>query len=117
MGNDDTGKGGGNHQKQKPGNPLEPDGKDAGFEVGLLDGRHSVHLCEVLLRLFLNDVDSIVDGNDTDQTVFLIDYRNGKQVVFFDQLTYILLVGVRGCADDRRVHYVGYHNILALRRH
>ena len=81
--------------------------KDAGLQVGLLGRRHSSHLFEVLRSLFFHDVDRVVDGDDTDQTVFFVHHGKGGQVVLVEELDDILPV-IRGLGFDD----VGVHDVL-----
>ena len=107
MGQDHARKGSRQHQDQQPRHTGLPRGEHAGTQIGLVGGQHSRHLFEVLGGGFLDDVHSVVDGDDTHQPLFQIHDGHGQEVVFTQRLSHVLLV-IGGLGP----HHVGVHDIL-----
>src|SRR5699024_4020530 len=67
----------------------------ARFKVRLVGRGDGVDIRNIFRRLFGNDVQSVVDGDDTDEPVFLVNNGNGKQVVLGEVVRNFLFVGER----------------------
>ena len=81
--------------------------KDPGLQVGLVTGHHRAHLLEVLGVLLLDDVDDVVNGDDTHQAVLMVHDGDGEQVVPAEEVGDHLLVVGGGNRDEVRVHQIG----------
>ena len=103
-GDDGTGKGGGDHQEEQPGHSLLVGLHDAGLEIGLVGRQDRGHLFDILCSLFFQDIDNVIDGDDTDHTVLLVDNGHGREVVFLESPCGFLLVGQGIDTDDIVVH-------------
>ena len=108
MGGDHAGEGGGKHQNQQPGDTLLGVGPDAGAEVGggIVVGQNSCHLLHILGALIGQDVDSVVDGDDTDEHTLVVQNRHRGEVVALHLAGHILLVIRDLHGDDIVVHDV-----------
>ena len=53
---------------------------------------HAAQRLDVLLRLLLDHVDDVVEGDDADQPVVVVDHRRRHQVVALEQARHLLLV-------------------------
>ena len=80
-GDDLAGKGGGDHQQQQPRNTGFEGVKGTGAEVGLVRRQHSRHLFHILRGLFLQNVDGVIDGDDTHQAIFCVHHGEGQKVI------------------------------------
>ena len=54
--------------------------------------RDAAQRLDVLLRLLLDHVDDVVEGDHADQPVALVDHRGGDQIVALEQARHVLLV-------------------------
>ena len=104
---DHAGKGGRQHQDQQPRHTGFPRVEYTGAEIGLVGGQHSGHLLEVLGGLLLDNVHSVVDGDDTHQPLLQIHNGHGEEVVLAQRLSHVLLI-VGGLGP----HHVRIHDIL-----
>ena len=53
---------------------------------------HAAERLDVLLRLLLDDVDDVVEGDDADQAVVVVHHRRRDQVVALEQARHLFLV-------------------------
>ena len=98
---------GGQHQHHQPRQSRPPRGEHAGAEIRLVRGQHSRHLLEVLRCLLLDNVHSVIDGDDTHQPLFQIHNGHGEEVVLAQSLRHVLLI-VRGLGP----HHVRVHDLF-----
>ena len=101
---DHSGKGSGEHQQKQPRDAAYHRLPHAGAEVRLVRRVDTGHMLEVLGSLLLDDVDSIVDGNDTHQPVFVIHDWHGQKVVFAKALGHVFPVLHGGGGNDIGLH-------------
>ena len=66
----------------------------------MLGREHSRHLFHILRRLVLHDVHGVVEGDDTDKTVFRVDHRQCQKVVLREHLCDLLLIVQRAHGND-----------------
>ena len=59
---------------------------------------------DILIVLFIDDIDDIIDGNDTQNRTLTGDDRNRLQIVFGYNLGNLLLVYFRFYGNDLIVH-------------
>ena len=109
MGGDHAGKGGGQHQNHQPGNALLGVGPDAGAKVGggLVVGENGRHFLHIFSGFFGQDVDGVIDGDDTHEHPFVVQDRHGGEVVALHLTGDELLVVVDVHRDDVVVHDLG----------
>ena len=83
VGGDHAGEGCREHQDQQPGDTLLGVGPDAGAKVGggIVVGQNSRHLLHILGALVGQDVDRIVDGDDTHEHPLVVHNGHGGKVV------------------------------------
>ena len=105
-GDDHAGEGGGDHQKQKPGDALLEQVPDGGAAVGLFRGGHTAHDLNVLSRFLLHDVHGVVEGDNAHHAVFVVHNGEGQKVVFGKHPCHLFLVGEGGDGDDMGLHNV-----------
>src|SRR5699024_4937060 len=98
---------GAEHEEHQPRYAALPHLNHAGARIRFVRGGDTGHEVEVLRGLFLQDVYDVVNGDDTDQTVFLVHHRDGEQVVVRDALGGLAAVIGRAHKDD-----VGVHDVL-----
>ena len=98
-----------NHQNHQPRQAVFRQRQHAGLQIRVVRRQHGRHLFEVLGVFLFDDVHDIVDRDDADHAVFMIDHRNGQQVVFAHCVGDELLV-VRGAHGD----YLRVHQLLDL---
>ena len=67
---------------------------------------HSRHLLKVLCGLFFHYIHSIVNGDNTYQSVFMVDHRKREQIIFVKQIRYFLLIICSNGLYDICVHNV-----------
>ena len=104
-GNDRAGEGGRNHQEQKPRHSVLVGVKDSRPEIALVGGNDSCHLLDILRGLFLDDIDDVVDGDDTDHTVLVVHDGHSRKVVFLESAGRFFLVGKGVDTDDVLIHH------------
>ena len=76
-------------------------------EIRHVEGFHAAELLGVLGRLFLDDVDDIVDGHDALHLAVLVDDGDDVEVVLGEEPRDRLLIHLVGDADDVRGHDLG----------
>ncbi|VUX07992.1 Uncharacterised protein [Faecalibacterium prausnitzii] len=108
MGRDHAGEGSREHQDEQPGDTLLGVGPDAGAEVGggIVVGQNSCHLLHIFGALIGQDVDRVVDGDDTDEHALVVQNRHRSEVVALHLAGHILLVIRDLHGDDIVVHDV-----------
>ena len=94
----------GNHEKKQPWHALSVCLEDTDLEIRLVGRDDSGHLFDILGGLFFQNVDYVIDGDNTDETVLVIDNGHGGKVVFLEHLRRFFLVGKRVNTDDVVVH-------------
>ena len=103
---DHAGEGGRNHQEQQPRRAVFVQFPHRLFKIRLVRRAHSVHLGNIFAGLVLHDRDSVVNRDDTDQSLLVVHNGNGQVAVLLEHLGDVLLVGGRADADDIVVHHV-----------
>ena len=83
-----------------------PDGPVEIFPVRSVDD--SAHTLDILGRLFFDDFEDVVDGNNTDKSEFIVYYRDCQITVSGEQVGYFLLVVVYMSYDRVVMHQFGY---------
>ena len=68
-------------------------------QIRFVGRRDSGHLFDIFRRLFLQDVDDVVDGDDADESVFLVDDGHAQKVVVFNDFGHFFLV-IHGPDED-----------------
>ena len=108
VGRDHAGEGSREHQDEQPGDTLLGVGPDAGAEVGggIVVGQNSCHLLHILGALIGQDVDGVVDGDDTDEHALVVQNRHRGEVVALHLAGHILLIIRDLHGDDIVVHDV-----------
>ena len=101
---DRAGEGRGDHEEKQPGHPFSVRLEDTDTEVRLVGRDDSSHLFDILRRLFFEDIDDVIDGDDSDETVLVVDNRHGGEVVLLEHIRRLFLVGKGIDADDVVVH-------------
>ena len=81
-----------NHKEQQPRKAGFPSFKNRGFKVCFLRREHSVHLLNILVVFLLDDINSVIDRDDTNQTAFHINNGKCKEVILIKQLSCKFLV-------------------------
>ena len=75
--------------------------QDGCIEVVLVcvidDTSHTLH---ILCVLFFDYVEDIVESDDSDQSVFIINYRYRDKTVFLKKFRSLFLVIIDVCEDD-----------------
>ena len=109
MGGDHAGKGSGQHQNQQPRDALLGVGPHAGAKVGggIVIRENGGHLLHILGALVGQNVDCIVDGDDTHEHALVVQNRHGGKVVALHLTGHILLVIRDLHGDHIVVHDVG----------
>ena len=83
---------------------------------GTLRGSKKSHLFHILCSLFVDDVNDIVDGDDTYESVLLVNNGNRQKVVFLCNGRNLFTV--IGCFNKNKLlvvtHDVGYKSILII---
>ena len=92
------------HEEQKPRNTLLPCLKSVRLHIRLIGRQDSCHLFDILRNLFLQDIDNVIDGDDTDETTFIINDRHCRKVVFLEHSGNFFLVGHRICRYHIFIH-------------
>ena len=97
-------------RRQDAGERVDEEPRDAGAgdverRVGDLRVAGAGEAADVLLRLCLDDVHDVVDGEDADEAAALVDHRGGEEVVALEDARRLLLVlggedGVRLALHD-----------------
>ena len=113
---DHAGEGGGDHQEQQPRRTAFVQIPHRLFKVGLIRRADSVHLGDIFAGLVLHNRDSVVDGDDTDQTLLVVHNGNRQVAVLLEHLGDVLLVGGGGNADDVVIHHVADDLVLRVLR-
>ena len=67
----------------------------ARFEIRFVGRRDRVDEGNIFRRLFGDDVERVVYGDDADEQVFLIDDGNGQKIVFGERIRHFFLIGQR----------------------
>ena len=78
--------------------------KSGSSQVGIIAGRNTSHFFKVLGVLILDDVYGVIDGDDTDDTVFAIHDRHGKHIVPAEHLGDLFLIVVGVNVDGVDIH-------------
>ena len=94
MGGDHAGKGSGQHQNQQPRDALLGVGPHAGAKVGggIVIRENSSHLLHILGALVGQNVNSIVDGDDTHEHALVVQNGHGGKVVALHLTGHKLLI-------------------------
>ena len=79
----------------------------ARFQIRFVGRRDRVDEGYIFRRLFGNDVERVVYGDDAYEQVFLIDDGNGQKIVFGKRVRNVFLVG-----QGIRVHEIVLHEIF-----
>ena len=106
MGGDHAGKSGGQHQDQQPRDALLGVGPDAGAEVGgcIVVRQNSSHLLHILGALVGQNVDCIVDGDDTHEHTLVVQNRHCGKVVALHLTGHVLLIVGHFHSDHVIIH-------------
>ena len=110
MGGDHAGKGCRKHQNQQPGDTLFGVSPDAGAKIsrGIVVRQNSRHLLHILGGLVGQDIDRIVDGDDTHEHALVVHNGHGGKVVALHLTGHILLVIRDFHRDHVVVHDLGH---------
>ena len=92
------------HQEQQPGHSVLVSVQNSRPEVALVGRNDSRHLFDILGGLFLDDIDYVVDGDDTDHTVLVVHHGHCRKVVFLENAGRFFLVGKGIDTDDIVIH-------------
>ena len=112
-----AGEGCAEHQEQQPGDTAFVNIQHGLLEIWLIAGGHSVHLRDVFAGLILQNTDSVINRQDTNQAVLFIHHRQSQVAVLFNQLGGILTVSAGYNADHIGVHQLFNRALLVLFQH
>ena len=94
------------HQEQEPGHSGFIGLQNTCLKIRPVRRQDSCHLFDILCGLFLDDIDDIIDRDDTDHPVLVVHNRHRGKIVFLESHRGFLLVGRGIDADDVFIHHL-----------